>query len=343
MRAVKLYAPGDLRIVEMEKPKPGPNQVLLQVKAVGICASDIHYFRDGGIGDNVVTEPLILGHEFSAVIAEIGPDVQNVKPGDRVAVEPAEPCWQCDLCKQGDFNLCRSIKFCGTPPHDGAFREFMAYPASLAVPVPQSMDFGEIAMLEPIAIGVYAVDLAQPVRDRTIGILGAGGIGISILQAVRVAGAGDVYVTDLIPERLRYADRLGATRTFDANDPKVVDKVIAATGGRGLDIVFEAAGENEAVCQATEMVRPGGLVMVGGIPRDDFMTVKASVVRRKGLTIRLIRRSNRTLERSIRLVLDGQINASALITHRLPLERVVDAFEIARDRRDGALRVVVEM
>lgn len=343
MRAVKLYAPGDFRLVEVEKPIPGPGEVLVQVKEVGICASDVHWYEDGRIGDTVMTEPLILGHEFAGVIAEIGPGVTKVKPGDRVAVEPGIPCYQCDTCAEGEYNICPNVRFCGTPPTDGAFREFLSWSAQLVEPIPDSVSMGEAAMLEPLAIGVYAIDIAGDVRGKTIGVLGAGAIGLSVLQAARAAGCGETFVTDLIPERLELARRLGASRTFDARDPKIVDAVKQAAGSRDLEIVFEAAGENDAVTQATEMVRPGGLVILGGIPGDDRIVLAAGAVRRKGLTIRLLRRSKNTLRRSIRLVQEGEADVASYITRRLPLEQLDEAFQIARDRRDGALRVLVHM
>jgi len=343
MRAVKLYAPGDLRLVEIEKPSPGPGELLVQVKDVGVCASDVHYFRDGRIGDAVVTEPLILGHEFGGVVAEVGAGVDNVEPGERVAVEPAISCWECDMCRAGDTNLCRSIKFCGTPPTDGAFREFIAWPARLIVPVPDSMAMSEVAMLEPLAVGVYAVEIAGSVEGKTVGVVGAGAIGLSILQAARVAGCGETYVTDLIPERLELAGRLGGEHTFDARNPTVAENVKEASGCRGLDVVFEAAGENDAVCQAVDMVRPGGLVLIGGIPRDDRMSLTASVIRRKGLTIKMIRRSKNTLKRAIELVHQGKVDVASFVTHRFPLERITEAVETARDRRDGVVRAVVEV
>ena len=342
MKAAKLFAPGDIRIVEIEKPSPGPGEVLVQVKEVGICASDVHYFRDGRIGDTVVTEPLILGHEFAGVIAEVGPGVTNVRVGDRVAVEPAIPCNECYLCAEGAFNLCRNIKFCGTPPYDGALCEFLAWPANLVVPVPDSISLGEAAMLEPLAIGVYAVDLAEPIREKSIGVLGVGAVGLSILEAAKAAGCGMAIATDLIPGRLEIAKKLGADKTFLADD-KVVQAVKAMTDDQGLDIVFEAAGENEAVMQATEMVRPGGLVVIGGIPREDSMTVTASTVRRKGLTIKLLRRSNQTLHRSIELLKSGKADLAPFISHTFPLEKVTEAFELARDRKDLTLRVMVEL
>ena len=342
MKAAKLFAPGDIRIVEIKKPSPGAGEVLVQVKEVGICASDVHYFRDGRIGDAVVTEPLILGHEFAGIIAEVGPGVTNVKAGDRVAVEPAIPCHECYLCKSGDFNLCRNLKFCGTPPYDGALREYLAWPAELVIPIPDSISLGEAAMLEPLAIGVYAVDLAEPIKGKSIGVLGVGAVGLSILEAAKAAGCGPAVATDLIPARLEIARKLGADKIFLADD-QVVQAVKDVTDDKGLGIVFEAAGENEAVVQATEMVRPGGLVVVGGIPREDFMTVTASTVRRKGLTIKLLRRSNQTLHRSIELMKSGKVDVASFISHTFPLERVTEAFELARDRKDLTLRVMITL
>ena len=342
MRAAKLYTPGDIRLVEIEKPSPGPGEVLVRVKAVGICASDVHYFRDGRISDAVVTEPFILGHEFAGEIAEVGPGVTNVRPGDRVAVEPAIPCYACDMCAAAYHNLCRNVKFCGTPPFHGSLREFIAWPARLVEPIPDSMSMGEAAMLEPLAVGVYAVEISDDIRGKTVAVLGAGAIGLSILQAARIAGCGGAIVTDLYPSRLELAKKLGADRTFLA-DSGVVSAVKEATGGRGADVVYEAAGENDAVVQATEMVRPSGWVIVGGIPRDDQITVTASTVRRKQVTIRLLRRSNDTLRRSIAYVHDGKVDVASFITHRFPLERVAEAFETARDHKDVSVRVLVEL
>jgi len=340
MKAVRLYGPGDMRLVEIDKPTPGPGEALVQVKAVGICASDVHYYREGRIGDAVVTEPIIMGHEFAGVVAELGPGVEGLRVGDRVAVEPAIPCGECELCRAGEINICLGIKFCGTPPYDGALREYIAWPAELCVPVPESMSFAEIAMLEPLAIGVYGVEMVEPVQGRSVGILGAGAIGLSLLQAAKAAGCGKTAVTDLIPERLELARKLGADEAFDANAPEIVKKVVG--GSLGPDIVFEAAGVNEAVVQATEMVRPGGTAVLGGIPDDDVLCVSASVVRRKGLTIKMIRRSRNTLHRALELVKRGEADASSLATHFFPVERIVEAFELAAARTDGVLRAIVE-
>ncbi len=340
MKAVKLYGPGDMRLVDVEKPSPGPGEALVRVKAVGVCASDVHYYHEGRIGDAVVTEPIIMGHEFAGVIAELGEGVTGLKVGDPVAVEPAVSCGECELCRAGEINICREIKFCGTPPYDGSLREYIAWPAENCVPVPEEWSMPEVAMLEPLAVGVYGVEMAEPVQGKSVAILGAGAIGLSLLQAAKAAGCGQVTVTDLIPERLEIARKLGADVALDANDPEVVRNVVGSS--MGMDIVFEAAGENDAVCQATEIVRPGGMLVVGGIPREDRMCVTASVIRRKGLTIKMIRRSRNTLHRSIELVKQGRIDVSPFVTHTFPVERVVEAFEQAMTRSGGVLRAVVE-
>ncbi len=343
MKEAVLFAPGDMRIVEVDKPTPGPGEVLVQIKAVGICASDIHWLLDGRIGETIMTKPLILGHEFAGIIAEVGAGVTNVKPGDRVAVEPAVPCFKCDMCAEGEINICRNIKFCGTPPTDGALREYMVWQARLVEHIPDSVSLEEAAMLEPLAVGVYAVELAEPLQGKSVGVLGAGAIGLSILQAAKVAGCGRTLVTDLISERLALAKKLGADVTFDAHDAELGSSVKELTGGRGLDVVFEASGENDAMQQAIEMVRPGGVVVIGGIPYDDRINISASIARRKALNIRLLRRSKDTLKRSIDLLRDKKVDVASYVTHKYPLDQVVEAFETARTRKDGALRVVVEI
>jgi L-iditol 2-dehydrogenase len=340
MKAVKLFGPGDMRLVDIDRPTPGPGEALVQVKATGVCASDVHYYREGRIGDAVVTEPIIMGHEFAGVVAELGPGVTGLNVGDPVAVEPAIPCGDCELCRAGEINICLSIKFCGTPPHDGSLREYIAWPAENCVPVPASWTMGEVAMLEPLAVGVYGVEMAEPVKGKSVAILGSGAIGLSILQAAKASGCGTVIVTDLIPERLEIARKLGADVVLNANAPDIVKQVVGDS--MGMDIVFEAAGENDAVRQGTEIVRPGGLLVVGGIPQEDEMCVTASVIRRKGLTIKMIRRSRNTLHRSIELVKQGKVDLAPLVSHTFPVERVVDAFELAMAHKDGVLRAVVE-
>ena len=201
MRVLRLHKPFDMRFHDEPVPEIGPDEVLIKVGSVGVCASDVHYYREGRIGDQVVEKPLVLGHEFSGTVVKAGERVKTLAEGARVAVDPGKPCKECDQCRDGYPNLCRNVIFFGTPPVDGVLREYVAWPAELCVQVSESMSLDEAAMIEPLAVGVYAVDLAEMAGGESVVILGAGAIGLSVLQAARVVGAGKIIVTEPIPER----------------------------------------------------------------------------------------------------------------------------------------------
>ena len=324
-------------------PVAGEGEVLIRVKSVGVCASDLHYYQEGRIGSQVVESPLILGHEPSGVIEEIGPGVSGLKKGDRVAVEPARPCWSCDICRAGHTHVCKNVRFFGTPPEDGALRQLVAWPARLAIPMPENVSFDEAAMIEPLAVGMHAAKVAGLKGGETVAVLGAGAIGLSVLQAVRLRNPARVIVTEPIPERRQAALRLGADAALDSASGDVVNEVIAANGGRELDFVFECAGEPDAFTQTCEMVRPLGAPVIVGIPSEDAYCFPASISRRKELTIRLIRRSCGEAEESLEMVGRGLVDVKSYVTHTFPLERTREAFELAAAKADGAVRVVIRV
>jgi len=339
MRSLRLHAPRDLRMHDEPVPEPGPDEALIRIKSVGICASDLRYYRDGRIGSTVVTSPIVLGHEASGVIESVGEGVAHLKPGDRVAIEPAKPCLQCEWCKAGHFNVCPGIPFFGTPPIDGCLRDVVAWPARLCLKVPDSLSFDEIAMLEPLAIGLYAAELAEPGPDDVVVILGAGGIGLSVLQAVRVAGVKRVIVSEPVEARQLAALRLGASEvTAPTSADAHVDRF---TAGRGADIVIECTGEDEAVQQIARLARVLGRAVIVGIPASDVYPFDASVARRKQLTAVFVRRSNLTTEKAIELVSEGKLDAASLATHHFPLERTADAMELALAKSDGVIRAII--
>ena len=339
MRSLRLHAPRDLRMHDEPVPEPGPDDALIRIKSVGICASDLHYYRDGKIGSTVVTSPIVLGHEASGVIESVGEGVANLNPGDPIAIEPAKPCMECEWCKSGHFNVCPGIPFFGTPPVDGCFREFVAWPARLCLEVPESLSFDEIAMLEPLAIGLYASELAEPKSDDAVAILGAGGIGLSILEALNAAGVKRVIVSDPVEARRLVALKLGAS---EAATPSSADAVVERfTGGRGCDIVIECTGEDEAVRQSARLARVLGKLVIVGIPASDVYPFDASVSRRKQLTAVFVRRSNLTTEKAAELVAEGKIDAASLATHRFPLEETADAMELALAKTDGVIRAII--
>lgn len=341
MKAARLYGPGDIRVEELPDPAPpGPGEVLLAVTAVGICGSDLHYYREGGLGGLVPEVPLILGHEFAGRIEAVGPEVP-LPVGTRVAVEPARSCGRCEACLEGHPNLCPAILFCGSPPVDGALRERMLYPASLLFPLPDFISDAEGAALEPLGIGLHALSLARLEPGRTAAVLGGGPIGLMLLQLCRLAGATEVVVTEPIHHRREAALRLGATAVLDPAEGRMGATIRRLTGGRGVDVAFEAAGAPETPAEAAEAVRPGGHVVLVGIPSDDRLVLSHAVARRKGLTIRFARRMKHTYPRALALVASGALDLRPLLTHHFSLFEAAEAFRVADAYADGALKVTV--
>jgi L-iditol 2-dehydrogenase len=328
MKVLRLHAPGDLRLNEEAIPTPGMGEALLHVCAVGVCGSDLHWLNEAGIGDARLAKPLVLGHEFTA----------RTDAGVRVAVDPAIPCGVCEYCKRGDPNLCEDLVFAGHGEQDGALREMLAWPERCLYPLPEALSDADGAMLEPLGIAIHAVDLAQIKVGMSVGVFGSGPIGLLILQLAHLAGAGKIVATDLLPHRAQAAHKLGADETCVVEGNLGMDDADKLAGQR-FDVVFEAAGENTAVETAVETARPGGKVILVGIPSDDRTSFSASMARRKGLTLKLVRRMKLTYSRAILLVERGKVDVRSLVTHTFPLERAAEAFAIAA-RREG-LKVMI--
>ncbi|HRJ45477.1 MAG: alcohol dehydrogenase catalytic domain-containing protein [Caldilineaceae bacterium] len=335
MKALRLHGIGDLRLHEEPLPVPIDGEVLLRVTAVGICGSDLHWFEEGSIGDARLAHPLVLGHEFAGVI-ESGP-----RKGERVAVDPALPCWQCEYCETGYPNFCRATRFSGHGKDDGSLREFMAWPERALFPLPDSISDVDGALLEPLGVALYALDLGQIRVGDAVGIFGCGPIGLMLIRLARLNGARQIVATDLRPHRLAGAEQMGADVTLlaDAGGSERA-AVLDATRGRGIDVAFEIAGVNAAVETAMETARPGARVVLVGIPADDRTSFCASTARRKGLTIQLCRRMAHTYPRSIALAASGQIDLASLASHCFPLAEYQRAFATAAARE--GLKVVIE-
>ncbi len=348
MLAARLYGPSDLRIDDLPHPgPPGPGQALLRVTAVGICGSDLHTYQDARIGDTALQAPLTLGHEFAGVVEAVGPDAldghfQPLHVGARVAVDPAQPCGRCEMCEQGNPNLCWRLHFCGLYPDDGSLCQWMHVPAHTCFPVPDALDDAAAAMLEPLGVAIHAVDLARIRVANSVAILGAGPIGLLILQLARLSGADPIFVSDRLPWRLDVARRMGAVPlNYDEVDP--LRAVREATEGRGVDVAIEAAWADHSVQQAAEMARLGGRLVLVGIPGDDHLTLKHSTARRKGLTIRLSRRMQHSYPRAISLALRGAVDLHGLISHRLPLEQAPEAFALNVAYREQVVKIMIDI
>ena len=343
MKATRLHGIRDIRLEQLPRPTPGPDQVLLRVACVGICGSDVHYYLEGRIGGQIISEPLVLGHEFSAWVEDLGSDVRSLRLGQLVAVEPAVSCGTCEQCEHGHPNLCPNVRFCGCPPFDGVLSEYALMPVDNLFPLPETVGPVEGALLEPLGVAIHAVDLAHMKPGQTVAVLGAGPIGLMIAAVARAAGASEVYMTEPLADRRQFALGYVADAAFDSDNSDVVGQVLDLTGGRGVDVAFEAAGAEETPQQCADVVRYGGKVIIAGIPGDDLMTMTASVVRRKGLTIKLVRRMKHTYPRAIRMVASGMLDIAPLAQPVLSLEQVAEAFEATSSYRAGVLRAVIQV
>lgn len=332
MRVARLHAVGDLRLADEPAPEAEPGTTLVRVTAVGICGSDLHWWEEGGVGDAVIERPLVLGHEAAGVI-EDGP-----LRGARVAIDPAIPCDSCRPCRDGYRNLCLAVRFAGHGGQDGAMRELLAWPSHLLHPLPDSVADAEGAMLEPLGVAIHSLDLGHMRLGASVAVAGSGPIGLMLIQIARAAGAERVTAFEPLPHRRAEALRLGADIAVDPETVRTV-RDLRELVGDGADVAFEMAGTEGAVRVAMAACRAGGRVVLGGIPADDQITFPASLARRKGLTIAMVRRMNEVYPRAISLAASGRIELERLVTGRFGLTKVDEAFGVAA-KREG-LKIII--
>lgn len=334
VKVLRAFGVRDLRLLDEPTPDPGPGETLIEIRAVGICGSDLHWYEEAGIGDAVLDRPLVLGHELAGVARS------GKFEGQPVCIDPAIPCGTCEWCRQGHPNLCPAVRFAGHGSQDGGLRQFMTWPEENLYRLADGMSFGEGVMLEPLGTALFASDLAHVRPGMTVGVFGCGPIGLLLVQLMNRLGALQVFATDRLEHRLEAALRLGATQVFVAEAGEERRRVLAATRQRGVDVAFEAAGDNEAVETAIATAKPGGTVALIGIPGDDRTSFQASAARRKGLTIKLVRRMKHTYPRAIAMVAAGLLELGSLVTHRFPLGEYEAAFQVAAQRK--GIKVLIE-
>ena len=343
MRAIQLTGIRQARIAEAALPRiEGSHDVLLRMAAVGVCGSDVHYYTSGRIGSQVVKYPFTVGHEGAATVEEVGGAVTRVRPGDHVAIEPAMSCHRCDQCLAGRPHTCRNLRFLGCPGQaEGCLSDHIVMPEDCCYPVPAGMTLEEAALAEPLSIGVYAVKQAGRMAKARIGILGAGPIGLSVMLVAKAQGAATVYVSDPLEYRGELARRHGADW---AGNPDKGDIVQEITGAEPLllDAVFECCGRQEAFDQAVQLLKPGGKLMVIGIPAFDDYRFAADLARRKELCFQHVRRQNHCLQQAIDLIADGNIKPQFMVTHRFPFALAQEAFDLVDTYSDGVVKAMIE-
>lgn len=334
-KALFLHAAHDARVAPFNLREGRPGETLLDVASVGLCGSDLHYYKDGGIGSAKIKAPFVPGHEFGGWLTEdLGE--RGLRRGALVAVDPNKACGHCAYCHAGHANLCPNVEFIGAPPFDGAMTQRIWVPRSQIVALPEGFTPLDAVMLEPLGVAIHAVDLAKPRLLERVALLGCGPIGLLILQVLKAAGAGDVLAIDPLEHRRAMAQRLGADRAGSS-----VADIQAWTEGEGAPLVIEATNSPFGFRDAVLSARIGGRVVLVGIPDGDTYTLPAADARRRALKIKFSRRMGEVYPRAIALVAAGKVDVASLVTHRVGLEEAAEAFRRHAADTPGVIKTLI--
>ena len=340
MDAAFLHDIGDIRIGQIPMPQPQEDEVLLKVRAVGICGSDLHCYVDGGTDGSAWGAPLILGHEIAAEVVDGAGAAAGLAAGYLVAVDPGRSCGKCELCRRGHANLCPDVRFSGSPPNTpGGLCEYIAAPVANLYPVPDGFSAADTAILELLGVALHTMDLAALKADETVAVLGAGPFGLLLIQLRRHLGAASVFAVDPLQYRCAAASECGADEVATSHEA-----LAEWTDGRGVDVVLEATNSADAMQHAAQSVRIGGRLILAGIPGSDVVSVSASLMRRKGLTAKAVRRmAPGVYPRAIELVNSDTIDLQRMATHSFSLQQTAEAFELQANQRDGVIKSIIIM
>lgn len=333
-RCLYLDADHKLTLVEKQVPIPGPGQVLLKIESNTICGSDVHFYQDGRLGNFVVDQPYVPGHEASGTVEACGENTSRFRSGDRVVIEPGIACGHCTACKLGRYNLCPNVTFLSAPPVNGTLCDYLAVDENFVFPIPDSLSLDHAALAEPTAVAIHAVNRSRMRLGETGIIVGAGPIGLLTLLAFKAAGGGRAICVDLLDSRLEAAKALGADEVLkpDGKEPAILD---------AGDVVFETAGSAAATAQLFHMARAGGRVVQVGWPNGNHVALDVATMMEKELDYIGLTRYANVFDTAITWLADGRIDGSKLITHRFPLDRAVEAFNWTLQHPHETIKVLV--
>jgi L-iditol 2-dehydrogenase len=343
MKAMMLTGIRQMKMFDIPDPMiTNDTDVLIKMKTLGVCGSDVHYYNNGKIGSQVVTFPFPVGHEGAGDIVAVGKAVKHLKVGQRIAIEPAMPCGECDQCLAGRSHTCRKLKFLGCPGQaDGCLSEYIVMPESSCIPISDKLSYDQAAISEPLAIGVYAVKQSIPMIGAKIGILGFGPIGMSVLLPALSQGASKAYISDKIDDRLEIAMKCGADWTGNPDKTDIIES-LKENEPQLLDVVFECCGKQEAVDQAIEILKPGGKLMIIGIPEFSRWSFSVDKLRHKEITITNVRRQVNCVEAALEMMEKGKVDVTLMPTHRFSFNDTQKAFELVSAYKDGVMKAMID-
>ncbi|WP_313127902.1 NAD(P)-dependent alcohol dehydrogenase [Anaerocolumna sp.] len=341
--AVFMTGLNKMEMREVEVPSIKDNEVLVKLEYVGICGSDVHYLEHGSIGDFVVDGDFILGHECAGEVVGLGSNVTHLNLGDKVALEPGCTCGQCEFCKTGKYNLCPDVEFLATPPYHGCLENYIAFPANMCFKLPVNITTKEGALVEPLAVGMHAAAQGNVKLGDSVVILGSGCIGLVTLLACKAYGATDITVVDVMPKRLEYAMKLGATRVINAKEEDAAAKMDEITKGNGVDVVIETAGSKITIKQTAYLVKRGGTIVLVGMAPEDIIEYNFAKIMAKEASIQSVFRYRNIYPKAIKAISEGIIDVSGIVTHEFDFEDTAKAFDFVINNKNDVVKAVIKI
>jgi L-iditol 2-dehydrogenase len=343
MKVAIMSGIGKITYTERPIPVPKDDEALIRLRYVGICGSDMHYFERGNIGNYVVNPPFVLGHEASGLVEAVGKNVTNIKPGDRVALEPGAACGKCRYCKEGKYNLCPDVVFFATPPVDGVFQEYVAHRADLCFKLPDSVGYLEGALIEPLAVGFHAANQGEATAGQTAIVFGGGCIGLVSMIALQAKGVRKVYVVDVLPNRLEKALELGAYGVINASECDVAERADELTRGCGFDLAVETSGSEIAASQAISVVRKGANIVMVGYGGSGMMNLPMSLALDKEVTFKTVFRYRHIYPVAIDAVESGLANIKGIVTNVFDFDDIQNAMDAGVNDKKHIIKSVVNI
>jgi L-iditol 2-dehydrogenase len=343
MRIAELVAPRRFVQRSCEPPRPAAGELLVRVHAVGVCGSDLHYYAEGKVGDIECVYPQVIGHEPTGTVVEAGDGVTGWSAGDRVAPEPAIYCYHCEFCRRGLHNLCANLRFMSMPPDAGFFRDFVTVPAANVLALPKPLDFAVGTLFEPLAVALHSMRFASISTGETAAVFGAGPIGLLTIAVLKLSGAGRIWVVEPVAARRELALAMGAAAVLDPCAADPAQWILGETGQRGVDAAIDCAAKDNTINQCLRVARMAGRVVITGIPSEVHVPLEFHVMRRKELAYFTVRRSNHNSELALDLLTRHANLFAPLVTHREPVERIGEAFDMLEHYRDGVGKLVIDL
>lgn len=341
MKVAVLKSPLDIEIKEVAVPQPRPDEALVQVHCIGVCGSDVHYYEHGRIGRYEVKKPLILGHELAGTVVKVGADVKNVSVGDRVAVEPGVTCGRCEYCKSGRYNLCPDVVFMATPPVDGAWAEYVSVRSDFLFKLPEEMSFEEGAMLEPLSVGIHAMNRARVKPGDRVLVTGLGPIGLLAMEAAKLFGVRELYGSDVIEGRRSMAMEMGAAGVLNPAEQDMAAALDEWTQGAGIDVIIETSGSGRAIADTIHLAKRGGRIVFVGLPTTNAIPLDIPALVDAELDVYGIFRYANTYPMAIQALSGREHSVLKVITHRFALTEIQAALDTATKHKESCTKIVI--